>query len=355
MALLKVRHWQRIGNGCTIVDDILKPAASELRRIWDDQADFNRLFRDPSTFGFEQRTTETKELTLHLFSECDELLRASGAWKLHRRTEALENRRAVGYELADIFKYLMSIAQVQGFTVEDFVQFYWEKSMIVRQRYAQEHVQSLDNPAVVIDIDNVLADYIRSFVTWLANNNYIRHDLCASFVESPRYVDARAIGMLPNHYDEAKHLFRVSGEHANLSMMMNAGWFLQKLLEDQPARSIILLTSRPIERYPNLYGETLRWLTTWGLPYHFVWWAGDKGEAIRTSQIANKVEFAVDDEWQYVEQFARVGVKTYWLNYTGHYDSRQEMMMQYMTNIRMVRSLDEIVKAEEGHERNTEV
>lgn len=328
------------------MDKMLMPATIELDRIWEDQADFNRLFRRPEEFTFEQRTAETKELVLHLISEADELLRASGAWKFHRRVPVRENKRAVGYELADLFKYVMSVAQVHGITIEEFVQFYWEKSMVVRQRYAQEFVQTLDQPAMVVDIDNVLADYIRGFIVWLGEAKIIPTDVAADFYEHPRYVSARSLGLPEHLYDEAKHLYRISGQHAYIPSMYGAAQFLIRMQQARPDRSIILLTARPIDRYPNLYGETLAWIQQVGLPCHFVWWASDKGEAIRTSGIANHVELAIDDDWTHVEQFGRIGVTTYWLNHSGECNIMETMKMDLLSNVRMVRNFDDILAYE---------
>lgn len=218
--------------------------------------------------------------------------------------------------------------------------------MIVRQRYSQEFLQTLDGPAVVVDIDNVLADYIRYFTMWMIDKGYVRDELGYAVIKDGLYVNAATLRMSPEQYDEAKHLFRVSGEHAELDIMPGAVEFVNRCVGDG-SRRIILLTSRPIDRYPNLYGETLRWLGTMGIPFNMVWWAGDKGESIRTAGIANRVDFAVDDEWQYVEQFAKVGTTVYWLNRSGQFNAFQAMKMEAMSNIRMVQSFDEIIVREE--------
>lgn len=329
------------------MDDMLKPTSQELLRIWEDQADFNRNFRDPSAYGFAERTAETKELSLHMISEVDELLRASGAWKPHRRVLTLENRRAVGYELADIFKYVISVAQVHGFTAAEFAQFYWEKSMIVRQRYAQEFIQTLDNPAIIVDIDQVLANYIHAFLVWMVDCGYLAPSILAT---PPAYVSAHSLGMAPPLYDEAKHLWRVSGQHATIPVMPGAYDFLAQSVRDHPERSIIVLTARPIDQYPNLYGETLNWLRLNNLPYHFVWWAADKGDAIYSSRIASNVIYAVDDNWTHVEQFAKTGVRTYWLHPGPVTDALQVMKCEAYANIRRVDSLNDIHRWEESNE-----
>lgn len=292
----------------------LKPFALSpkvLRDIWADQMEFNRNFRDMPAPTFEQRTAETKELVLHLMSECDELLRASGAWKPHRRTPVRENRRHVLMEMADIFKYLISVAQVHGVTEDEFVDAYWEKSMVVRQRYAQEFMCALDHPAIIVDLDNVLVDYIAGFLEWMWRNKFITQERADTLLVNHTYCNAESLGMLPHLYDEVKHLFRVSGEHALLPAMAGAHEFIAWL--NKRSELTVVLTARPIDRYPNLYGETLQWMKLYDMRADMVWWASDKGEALRTSGIADHVTFAVDDEWKYVEQYQKSGVRCYWL------------------------------------------
>ena len=315
----------------------------ELQRIWTDQAEFNRYFRRVEGMTFAQRTAETKELTLHLISECDELLRASGAWKPHRQIEVMDNPRAIGLELADIFKYLISIAQIHGFTSHDLIKLYWEKSMVVRQRHSQEFVnRSLDTPAVIVDIDNVLADYITGFIAWLVQHATISGAMAQDILDHPRFVDAASLAMTKNEYRNVLHQFRVSGEHAGLPLMPGA----RELLQLVRARhwAIILLTARPIDRYPNLHSETLRWLHTNDLPFEWVWWARDKGEAIRALNPTPYIVWAVDDEFQYVEQIASTGHDVFWLNWKGDVSDRQGAVLSEKDNIIMIRSLQDLLK-----------
>jgi hypothetical protein len=313
----------------------------ELERIWADQADFNRLFRDVESMTFARRTAETKELTLHLISECDELLRASGAWKFHRRVDVMENPRAIGLELADIFKYLISIAQVHGFSAQDLVRLYWEKSMVVRQRYSQEYVnRDLDIPAVIVDIDNVLADYITGFVAWLVRHADVSGEVAQSILDRPRYIKAETLAMTEEAYRIALHQFRVSGQHARLPIMPGAKEFLDRIQSRRWAT--ILLTARPIDRYPNLFSETLTWLRHHGLPFQWIWWARDKGEAIRSVQPTPYIEWAVDDEFRYVEQMAAVGARVFWLNTHGTTTPNQQWVLAEQPRITMIRSLQEL-------------
>ena len=131
-----------------------------LRKIWADQRDFNKFFwPDPNELPEQHR--QTKEFCLCLHSEITELLRKV-VWKKHSPAEGGDNVVAIREELSDIFKYLISLWQVWDVTPAQAMADYWRKSMICRQRHSQEFIQELDN-VVVVDIDNVLADYTQGF------------------------------------------------------------------------------------------------------------------------------------------------------------------------------------------------
>lgn len=313
-----------------------------LTEIWADQAEFNTRFRTAPAPTFEQRTADTKELILHLISECDELLRASGAWKSHRRMTVRENRRHVLMEIADVFKYLISIAQIHGITEKEFADAYWEKSMVVRQRYAQEFMCALNRPAIIVDLDNVLVDYIAGFAEWMWRNQFIPQERAATIMTQHLYCDARTM-QLPSHlYEEAKHLFRASGEHALLPAMTDAHQFITWL--NARSELIVVLTARPIDRYPNLYGETLQWLKTYGLDADVVWWASNKADALRDSDIRPHVVFAVDDEERYVRQYFEAAIPCYWLTADTQRKEDWEQLPHRLTT--PVSSLSEIISLE---------
>jgi hypothetical protein len=52
--------------------------------------------------------------------------------------------------------------------------------------------------------------------------------------------------------------------------------------------------------------------------YDFIWWGFDKAHQINLRGIAEQVVFAVDDEEQFVNQYASVGIRTYWMLRPGH-------------------------------------
>lgn len=285
-----------------------------LNQLFEDQLDFQTMMIRDGAYPaatHEERTARTKEMVLHLFSEADELLRASGAWKFHRNVPVRENREHVKIELIDMFKYWMIVALIQGITPEELVDAYWTKSMVVRQRYTEEWIRTTHEQSVLIDIDNVLADYMAGFLVWGHMMGYIQtKNFNRLRLTRPAYLNAQSMDIEEGLYATMKHEFRVSQQHRLLPLMPGARDFLSEIR--YLGYQIILLTSRPIHRYPNLYGDTLHWLKLNNMSYDFIWWAQDKGaEAVERLPV-NNIMFAVDDEYQFVEQLNSRGIMTFW-------------------------------------------
>lgn len=287
---------------------------SILQKMFDDQLEFQTSTIQDGMYPaptHEERTARTKEMILHLFSEADELLRASGAWKFHRNVPVRENREHIKMEWVDMFKYLLIVAHIQGFTPEELVEAYWIKSMVVRQRFSEEWIKTVNRPSVLIDIDNVLADYIGGFIGWLMTTGRIGAKEYKRLMDArPSYLTPSLLNVSHKEYEDLKHLFRISTMHRYLHTMPGANTLMESIQD--MGLQIILLTSRPIHRYPNLYGDTLQWLELRALPYDFVWWAQDKGEEVVNRLPTDMIQFAVDDEYQFVDQLRSRDILTFW-------------------------------------------
>ena len=278
-----------------------------LDEIWKDQKDFNKNFFPPAE-DFAERSRQTKEFVLHMMSELDELLRAT-VWKLHRRTDVLPNREQVKNELTDILKYLISLYLVWDVSPEEALQDYWRKSMVVRQRYAEEYVKNLDGKIVLVDIDGVLADYVTGFIDWISQ--FYNKGIAEGFVDRRKWMNAVSMGLDEQVWQELKHQFRTRGGKRKLPLLPMSKEFLDMCRS--LGYKIVLLTSRPIDRYPNIYTDTLEWLKLNNLPFDFIWWSLDKAETVLSKNIRPNIVFAVDDDLRYVTKYSELGIKTFWI------------------------------------------
>lgn len=284
---------------------------TQLLAIWEDQRAFNTLFREPPT-NADEMTSQTRDFVLYTEDELHELLRTT-KWKRHRRGTTGDNPAHRMDECADVFKCMLSIFQIQGLTPEVLVDAYWKKTAVVRQRYQEEWVKTLDRPCAIVDIDNVLCDYSCGIVQWMLNEPECRLlvgvERLETLRESPRYINADVLGIRDEFWKNIKHQFRVSGGKRTLPVLPDARPFLQSLHGRN--LQIVLLTSRPIDRYPNIYTDTLLWLQENELPFDFVWWSLDKAERVLEGDLRQYVKMVVDDDMKYLRPFLDLGLQCY--------------------------------------------
>lgn len=283
----------------------------ELNEIWKDQHEFNQnFFSDPETY--QEQSRQTKEFLIHMMSEMDELLRCT-EWKPHRKINPSPNREQVKNELTDMLKYWISLCQVWGVTPEEAVADYWRKSMVVRQRYSEEFCQNIEGEIALVDIDGVLADYHRGISQWIMKHYPELIPNVQVCLDENRWIDSTSLEIDDQRWQELKHEFRTTRGKLEIPTVPFARDFLESCKEAD--LTIVLLTSRPIQEYPNIYTDTLEWLRNNHLPFDYLWWAVDKKEAILSKNIRTKIKFAIDDDPKYVLPYSRMGIPCFWLDW----------------------------------------
>lgn len=282
-----------------------------LQEMWEDQHAFNLLLRQPPVTE-DKMSEQVRDFVLYTEAELHELLRTL-PWKKHRRVPVLFNEAHMHEEGIDAFKFMLSILQIIGMDNWDTVlDVYWRKTAVVRQRYQEEWVHKIDRECVVIDIDNVLCDYITGFIDWMVQYKQIPRGLEDKLRLKRPFLNAAVVGRTEEEWQRWQHEFRIGGFKRKLPVFHDAYTFMYRMRAE--GHLIVLLTSRPIDRYPNIFTDTILWLNHHRLPYDFVWWAVDKAERIASVEgLKPHVKFAIDDHWRYVAQFASLGIPTYWL------------------------------------------
>lgn len=316
--------------------------ASEWDKVWENQASFNRQIRpDPSTF--EAKSMVTSELVLAATDELHELLRTT-KWKKHRRPRRYDaNLAHTTEEIVDTFIDLVTLCQTWDITPEQLLEGYWAKSAVNRQRYSEEWVHNhIDGPVILLDLDNVLCDYIRGFGSYLLEH---LEGMAYSVVEPIRHritnrqwIDAKVCGLDEAWFGGIKHGFRCSGAKRHLPALPGAADFVRWC---NTQAMTILLTARPIGAYPNMLTDTVYWLNANGIKVNHIWWGADKGKVVELEEIQKHVRFAVDDVLGHCHEYQDHGVSSYWL-YDGTMDNPGEEL------ITRVNSFADIVKLEKG-------
>jgi hypothetical protein len=298
------------------------------KAMYEDQKTFNQQVWDKRTHGTDPSNPEVIDRIRHLalgsIEEVLEFLRTF-EFKIHRRSKLrLQNVAHSHEELIDQFKYWLSLCDVSGFPMDRLEEMYYAKSRVVQYRFQEEWVKELVGPTVVVDIDQVLADYITGICNWgkeygpslLSLPPDGAQRLCRRLDEIEQkqmWVNAETVGVSHLEWQRVKHDFRTKGGKRHLPVFKDARPFLEWCR--QKGWTIILMTSRPIVEYPNIFTDTLTWLSANKLPHDYVWWSMEKGERIEEANFdRSQIVFAVDDSERYVKQFRAKEIPTYHLD-----------------------------------------
>lgn len=313
-------------------------------KIWDDQAEFNAQMRPlPETHA--ERAALIKEFTLHLMTEMAEFLDAAQVFGAHRRldTEPLVNHANIKRQLIDQFKYWMSLCQMMGYTPDDMADTYWKKTATVRQRYVAEWLTTLTKPVALIDLDGVLADFHEGFITWMNARMRLYSpvmDRLQKIRKTREFINATSLGVSISEWESITHEFRTTGQFGMLPVMPHAQEFVQ-FCQDQGCH-VVAVTSRPIDQYPNIYDDTVEWFANHQMKVDKIWWGPNKAEKLASvKHLIPDIQFAVDDDDRYIEQFYSYGVQQiYWYRHGElHLPPKQK-------EITVVSSLQEIMEKE---------
>ena len=231
--------------------------------------DFFELFMQQKKYNrkirmAESRSSEewTETYLLGLVSEVNEVLDGM-QWKRHRKMSGLKpDVTNLGYEFADLTKYILSLWELWGFSAEEVLEFVQQKSDTLDELYRQEFdpIPS-DRLIVITDLDGTLGDWRKTFVFWA----YSAHDISPLPDGSESLQLDSDLAMRYADYFKLKEEFESSGQYKHVLLYPDAPDFLNWLKHEFDAY-IIAHTARPWQRYHRIWGDTWDWIKSNGLP-----------------------------------------------------------------------------------------
>lgn len=280
----------------------------ELQNMWKSQKLFNSNFVDFDNLSLKDKQEFTEKYVLHLLSEANSLLDTVN-WKMHHKDNAVSvNRENIMLELIDVWKYLLSIGLLWDLTPEEFCEKYFEKSKLVEQRYIQEFQNRSDKEIVICDIDGVLSDYPNNFLNYVkgqieekgiedASTNWSTEEVPQ--LDVYKYLSGKVSF---EFVKECKHQYRSQGESRKERVNTLAREFLRRRKEK--GDYIVLLTSRPFDKYQNLYLDTFVWLENNQVPFDMLLNDSKKRDKVCSLLKTSKVKYAIDDDPQMVSNLS---------------------------------------------------
>lgn len=151
---------------------------------------------------------------------------------------------------------------------------------------------------VLVDIDNVIADYGGDFLRWATNGQL---SPAPSDLTSLHLNDI--LQLEEEDYDRLKDEWRSEGHKRDMTMLPGAHGALRRLSEWYDVQ---LVSSRPVDRYARIDEDTVYWLKRNGL-YEYVdgiLYAYDKFEAVQAQYEGRRVAAIFDDDPKNLIEFA---------------------------------------------------
>ncbi len=180
--------------------------------------------------------------------------------KHHRkpfRPKKQQDRERIAIELADITKYVLSLWQHLGFTVEDLLAYVDIKNAIMEQRYRQEFEPlPTDRPVLVTDLDGTLANFRCGMVGWLQSHGHQRVD-----PETSYQIDVDLDVSYPEYW-RMKRDFEMAGGYRSLAAYEDAVDFVRRA--QAAGVYLVAVTARPKE-VGNIWYDSWLWLRQHGI------------------------------------------------------------------------------------------
>ena len=235
-----------------------------LKQLFDMQArQQEELGLDPKHMDDHERTDRARRVLLGIHEEVTELQKLTTSYKRHLLSRPVVNKENIADECADIFKYLVSLAQMHDISSDDFSEAFRRKTLVTSAKARYDRFKLVKGDKVlVVDVDDVVAD----LSCWQQKLHSIKSAI-------PDNEDKLRV------VEEFKDRFYRAGGFRDLDVIPGAKRSLVKFSE--AGYKIAMITARPAQQYKRLYADTLTWLTNHGIPHDKVIFNKDKVEAIQ--------------------------------------------------------------------------
>ncbi len=229
------------------------------KEVFDQQKEYNENIRSLEDWDKDKWT---EKYLLGLVSEIGDVL-DSVRWKRHRQNSGYVHRANLGYDFADLMKYVLSLWELWGFNHESVLNFVSDKSAVLDELYVQEFAAIPNDRLIVItDLDGTLCDWRRTFIDWaLAMKSVKMEKIDAS---TSLQLDSD-LAMQYTDYFKLKEDFESGGNYSVIMIYPDVTEFLRWLKQEFDAY-IIAHTARPWQRYYRIWGDTWEWICSNRLP-----------------------------------------------------------------------------------------
>lgn len=157
-------------------------------------------------------------------------------------------------------------------------------------------VKNQNRKKVFVDLDNVMADYGGDFLRWATNGQLSPspNDLTSLHLNEILCLD-------DVDYAELKRRWRVEGHKRNMTMIPGTHGALRRLSQWY---DVVIISSRPADKYDNIREDTEYWLKRHDLQYSELVFTKEKFDYVHDHYDVNDVLAIFDDDPKNLVKFA---------------------------------------------------
>jgi len=227
-------------------------------------------------------------------------------WKRHRNdTNKRIIKKNVLEEIADIFKYTISLAQIWGFDQTDLLEAVHEKGEILDFRLQMEFKEPLQGRKILItDMDGTIADYVNTFVDFLKREGITPvKEITSMLLDESLEMD------YPEYY-KLKEKFEEEGGYRDMLPYTDAELTLERLKYHNNYH-IIVVTSRPVHIHKRIFKDSFYWLKSQGFPFDELRMMGANRILLAHELMQNNEVILWEDDPEILKRASLSGITTY--------------------------------------------
>ena len=246
----------------------------------------------------------TKTLSLCLHAEVSELVQSIEIRDHHIQADNIDKTKML-YESVDVFRYILAILNLNEISCDSFLNAFHDKDNYLACLDKNQSCWDGKKPVVIVDIDDVLAEFRCDFADWLCKTYNVEVD-----VESEEYYFITALSNIGINPEEVFENFVKDDGFRNLRLVPGAREYLCRLQED--GYWIQLLTARPGDNLRCFY-DTYSWLIKNNIPFDSLDFSSEKFRWCAKSTYYDKgaIKFAIDDSPKHATEYVTHGISCF--------------------------------------------
>ena len=250
----------------------------------------------------EQRDQITQNLALCTHAELSSLVNAVN-YKHHHGDLGKINKSTILYESVDVVRYMLAILNVWDVDSKEFKNAFHKKDIYLHARKRIDDNPWQGQPVVIVDIDDVLAEFRNCFAKWLVEKKNIHPNIESNeyyFINALKKSNENPEQIFFDFMDDDGFLLldRVQGSVDFLNHLKSLGYWLH------------MLTARPETNLMCFY-STYQWLTINKMPFDDLSFSNEKFRWCAQSKYydSGAIQFAIDDSPKHAMEYARHGIR----------------------------------------------